>query len=275
MRAIPRSRGLLATSCVAALALAVPTIAANVNGGAGNDILRGTPAADRINGKAGNDRLFGLAGNDTLTGGPGADYVNGGPGDDRLFLRDGARDRAICGAGRDRVVADLRDRVAADCEIVLRPSQPSPPPPAPPPPPPPPPAPSPITSGSYRGATQSGNFVFFDVLENRTVLGWRVNDVRRPCDAGNLIIYGPVDFGTYAERIDDAGRFVTEFDYDTSIIWDENGDQSPARGHIRVAGIIQGTAASGTVLSSFEFDRDGQHYRCSNGDETWTANRLP
>jgi hypothetical protein len=29
------------------------------------------------------------------------------------------------------------------------------------------------------------------------------------------------------------------------------------------------------VLSAYEFDLDGRHYRCSNGDERWTANRVP
>ena len=75
--------------------------------------------------------------------------------------------------------------------------------------------------------------------------------------------------------VDQNGRFVTEGDYATSIVWDQNGDESPAQGHIRIVGIIQNSSASGTVLSTFEFDRDGRHYRCSNGDERWTASLFP
>jgi Ca2+-binding RTX toxin-like protein len=63
----------------------------------GNDVIRGTNAADTINGRGGNDhicgangtdtlrgggnndRLFGDAGNDTLRGGSGNDRLDGGP----------------------------------------------------------------------------------------------------------------------------------------------------------------------------------------------------
>ena len=132
-----------------------------------------------------------------------------------------------------------------------------------------------MDAGSYKGATTSGNFVFFDVLPDRRVKGWRVNDVRRPCDQPGFYIYGPIDVGTYAAPVDRDGRFPIEWSYDTSIVWDENGDETPAKAHNRIAGYVQGSSAAGTVLSTFEFDRDGRHFRCSNGDESWTASRLP
>ena len=53
-----------------------------------------------------------------LRGGPGHDVLRGGPGNDTLFIRDGQRDSARCGAGRDLVLADRRDVVRRDCEIV-------------------------------------------------------------------------------------------------------------------------------------------------------------
>jgi hypothetical protein len=53
-----------------------------------------------------------------VRGGPGPDVVRGGPGNDTLLLRDGQRDAARCGAGRDLVLADRRDVVRRDCEIV-------------------------------------------------------------------------------------------------------------------------------------------------------------
>jgi hypothetical protein len=247
----------------------IPADALNVIGSNGDDVLRGTPTDDSITGKGGDDRLFGLGGNDVLAGGAGADYVHGGMGSDRLLLRDGVRDRAVCGQGRDTVVADPLDVAKSDCEVVLRSSQPaSPAPPAPPPP-------IPVTTGSYRGATQTGNFVFFEVLPNRRVKGWRVNDVRRPCD-GPLTLYGPIDVGlAFVEPIGRRGRFATEWDYPTTIVLDENGDRAPGRGHTRIAGTIEGSFAAGTVLSIMEFDLDGRHYRCSNANETWTAHRLP
>jgi Ca2+-binding RTX toxin-like protein len=70
---------------VAALAL-VPAaaLAATIEGGPGNEHLRGTNAADQINGNGGNDRIFGRGGPDQLKGGPGNDRVFGGRGDDAI-----------------------------------------------------------------------------------------------------------------------------------------------------------------------------------------------
>jgi Ca2+-binding RTX toxin-like protein len=72
--------------------------AANLSGGAGNDVLTGGSGNDQLFGQAdhdtllgkgGNDFLFGGAGNDTLTGGDGADQVFGEAGDDRMIWNPG------------------------------------------------------------------------------------------------------------------------------------------------------------------------------------------
>lgn len=128
-RATVRRVGFALAAVVLAAVVALPALALNISGTRGNDTLRGTAKADKINGKAGNDRIFGVAGNDTLIGGPGRDRVDGGPGDDRLVIRDGVRDTAACGTGRDTVIADTADAVGANCENILRPTPPSPPPP--------------------------------------------------------------------------------------------------------------------------------------------------
>jgi len=57
----------------------------NLRGGAGDDELEGSTAANVLEGGAGADQLRGLAGNDVLDGGPGAtaaDALDGGPGID-------------------------------------------------------------------------------------------------------------------------------------------------------------------------------------------------
>jgi hypothetical protein len=138
---------------------------------------------------------------------------------------------------------------------------------------PPPPSVSAVDPGSYSGATVHGNSVFFDVLSNRTVNGWRVNDIRDQCVPGGYI-YGGLDLRTYAMAIDDQGRFAVDWNYTTTLRSD-NGDTLPATGHDRIAGYIQGSIAAGTVLEEIEFDRDGRHFQCSNNEESWTANRLP
>jgi Ca2+-binding RTX toxin-like protein len=110
-----------ATVEVGAVVVALPALAPDVTGTNGDDSLRGTAKADKINARAGNDWIVGLRGNDTLIGGRGRDVLYGGSGDDRLLIRDGAKDSADCGSGRDTVIADNKDGVRGNCETVLRP----------------------------------------------------------------------------------------------------------------------------------------------------------
>ena len=100
-----------------------------VSGNRGGDRLAGEGGRDRVSGNSGNDRLSGGPGPDRLFGGSGRDLLRAGGGNNRLFGgggNDGIRarndrvDRIRCGAGNDRVVADRNDRVAANCERVLR-----------------------------------------------------------------------------------------------------------------------------------------------------------
>jgi Ca2+-binding RTX toxin-like protein len=75
-----------------------PLPAAQLFGGAGNDVLTGGSGADQLfggagndvlNGKGGDDLLFGGAGNDVLIGGPGNNQVFGDAGDDRMIWNPG------------------------------------------------------------------------------------------------------------------------------------------------------------------------------------------
>jgi hypothetical protein len=89
-------------------------------GTARRDTLRGTNGPDRLLGLGGPDLLYGLGGADTLVGGVGADRLFGGAGNDTVLAGDRARDVIACGPGRDVVRADPGDRVARDCERVIR-----------------------------------------------------------------------------------------------------------------------------------------------------------
>lgn len=117
VRHVPR----LLAALVAALALAGLASAATITGTDRADQLQGTPGPDLLDGRAGDDTVSGLAGRDLLIGGDGRDVLDAGRGDDRLSaFGDQARDRLRCGPGRDLVNADLGDRVAPDCELVVR-----------------------------------------------------------------------------------------------------------------------------------------------------------
>jgi hypothetical protein len=94
-------------------------------GSAGSDNLLGGAGNDTLAGGTGNDNLLGDAGADDLTGGTGSDNVSAGTGDDLVDVFDGqAGDDVSCGDGIDTVYADPGDRVALDCERVIRAARP-------------------------------------------------------------------------------------------------------------------------------------------------------
>jgi hypothetical protein len=84
------------------------------------DVLCGLAGSDRLTGRAGADQLFGGANGDTIVDGPGRDRVSGEQGADVILSDDGHVDSIDCGRGTDRVVADRRDRIARNCERVVR-----------------------------------------------------------------------------------------------------------------------------------------------------------
>lgn len=73
-----------------------------IDGGAGNDILRGGFAGDTLLGGAGLDLMLGGQGNDLLRGGAGRDMLIGGDGNDRLF-GDAGDDILVGGRGVDQL----------------------------------------------------------------------------------------------------------------------------------------------------------------------------
>jgi Ca2+-binding RTX toxin-like protein len=94
-----------------ALALRGSLVAAQFQGGAGQDRLIGGELADTLQGEAGddtlgggggNDLLDGADGNDRLAGGAGADVLRGGAGNDTLSGGEGA-DTIEAGTGTDRL----------------------------------------------------------------------------------------------------------------------------------------------------------------------------
>jgi Tol biopolymer transport system component len=91
-----------------------------LSGTSDRDSICGRGGADRIDGRAGNDFLDAGSGDDTVLGGPGRDTISTGEGKDVILARDGRRDSVTCGPGRDVVIADRLDRIASDCEKILR-----------------------------------------------------------------------------------------------------------------------------------------------------------
>lgn len=61
------------------------TVRLTLEGGDGNDTIRGGGGNDRILGGGGDDTIEAAGGNDTVYGGAGRDYLNGSVGNDRLY----------------------------------------------------------------------------------------------------------------------------------------------------------------------------------------------
>lgn len=91
-----------------------------VDGGGSRDELNGDDGNDTVRGGEGDDLLHGDAGDDTLWGDAGGDQLDGGTGNDTIRSYQGGRDVIDCGPGRDRVIAEQKDRVKGNCEDVHR-----------------------------------------------------------------------------------------------------------------------------------------------------------
>jgi Ca2+-binding RTX toxin-like protein len=88
----------------------------------GNDLLSAGRDNDFLHGGSGRNDLSGNGGDDCLQlAGDANERASGGDGDDIVYVTDFNADDIFCGAGHDTVEADEEDRVATDCEDVLRP----------------------------------------------------------------------------------------------------------------------------------------------------------
>ena len=94
----------------------IATDVESLGGGGARDTLVGSPFGSRLGGGEGDD---------TMTGGDGDDRIYGvyveDVGPDAGSTYPVGVDTIACRGGADQVIADSRDRVAADCEIVARP----------------------------------------------------------------------------------------------------------------------------------------------------------
>src|SRR3954464_14395383 len=84
--------------------------AANLFGGADNDVLTGGSGGDQLFGQAGNDTLLGKGGGDVLFGGSENDVLTGGDADDQAFGQ-GGDDRMIWNPGDDTDLNEGADGV--------------------------------------------------------------------------------------------------------------------------------------------------------------------
>jgi Calx-beta domain/RTX calcium-binding nonapeptide repeat (4 copies) len=126
----------------------------------------------------------------------------------------------------------------------------------------------PITPGSYKGATQDGNYVFFTVTPNRTVTGFRINDLTNTCSGGGEIT-GGVDWSDSTFPIREDGSFQAEGSWSGSQV---SGDTEWTGWSANVGGRFDSpTSMTGTVIENNELNYKGTHYSCSSGQKAWSA----
>ena len=248
-------RRALVAATAASLVVIASALSGSIVGTNRSESLRGTGGPDRISARDGDDKLFGLAGDDVLTGGPGQDVLRGGRGSDRLLLRDGSRDVAACGPGRDTVLADGADVVLGDCETmrVLPPEPQSPPP-------------RPVVPGVYGGRTTQGELVTFQVDSGGALTRLVFPAIRLSCTpAGGPSVVWPQDFGAAVYIVGRDGTFTAE----------QSGARLvagvPATYRIVVSGLLTVGIATGSVQLDVELEAAATTSTCTTADVRWTA----
>src|SRR5215211_2357676 len=96
----------------------LPADRPGLDGGDGDDTIRGLGGNDEIYPGSGDDVVYGGDGDDLVYPDSGNDVIYGGAGNDKLYSNDGdgQRDKLYCGAGRDTYHADKNDYVDSSCE---------------------------------------------------------------------------------------------------------------------------------------------------------------
>ena len=88
----------------------------SLDGGDGDDTIRGLGGSDYIFHGSGDDVIYGGDGNDEVVPDSGNDVIYGGAGNDMLASNDDGGDKLYCGAGRDKYFANPTDYVDSSCE---------------------------------------------------------------------------------------------------------------------------------------------------------------
>jgi hypothetical protein len=89
----------------------------SLDGGDGDDTIRGLGGSDDIWAGSGDDVVYGGGGDDGVGPDSGNDIIYGGDGNDKLDSGDDGGDKLYCGAGRDKYIADKNDYVDSSCEM--------------------------------------------------------------------------------------------------------------------------------------------------------------
>lgn len=125
----------------------------------------------------------------------------------------------------------------------------------------------PVTPGSYKGATQNGDYVFFTVTSNRTITGFRMNAVAEQCSPSGTL-RGSINWSETTISIRADGSFAAEGSWSGS---DVQGDYEWLTWSAKLTGVFTSASTTGTVVINNELNYKENHYACSTGELTWSA----
>src|SRR5262249_46252602 len=116
--------------------------------------------------------------------------------------------------------------------------------------------------------TQDGNYVFFTVTPNRTITGFRINDLTNTCNGGGEIT-GGVDWSDSTFPIREDGSFQAEGSWAGA---EGSGGVGFTAWSAKVGGRFDTpTSMTGTVIENNELKYKGTPYSCSSGQKAWSA----
>lgn len=128
-----------------------------------------------------------------------------------------------------------------------------------------------VAPGNYQGATANGDYVFLTVLANRTVTGFRVNNVTEDCSPG-ATLSGAIDWTSNTWSIASNASFEAAGSWSGSNV---QGDIEHTKWSAKVTGVFNGNSVTGKLSITDELNYRGAHYVCSVVDKPWSATLKP
>jgi hypothetical protein len=126
----------------------------------------------------------------------------------------------------------------------------------------------PVTVGSWKGQTPSGDYMYFEVNPDRTMSYFRLNDLRENCSPGGYFE------GSLAFRPEIKWPIAADGTSGSADSWsgtDVEGDFTFTYAAYSVVAHFNGSTASGTIRLQDQFTYKGTAYSCDTGNLAWTA----
>jgi Calx-beta domain len=129
----------------------------------------------------------------------------------------------------------------------------------------------PVTAGEWRGATPTGDYLYFEVTADRGMSYFRMNDIKEPCSPGGYF-EGSLAFPpTTRWPIADNGTSGASGQWSGN---DVEGDFTFTSETWTVGATFNGSSATGTFRLQDQFTYKGTPYSCDTGTVAWTASKV-